>query len=106
MTKEEYIAMKTAGQYSLPCFYQYYADHITEAQDSTLRTFEEFSAAFPAWWNQPTVGFSSGGIINRVQAYFDGKFGITRIDNVPKGEGKAVEDNWNPFGHYAQNNGL
>lgn len=94
MTRDEYIAMKQAGQLTLPCFYQYYVDNIEVARDNRLRSFEEFGAHFPGWFDNYPLKDNS---VRKVEAYFDGKFGLVKIDTTGPG-------NWNPFNLYTQNN--
>lgn len=116
MTKEEYTAMKQAGQLTLPCFYQYYADHIGEARNKTLLSFEEFGTAFPQFLDKMHP-VAKEGKVRGVMNYFDTKFGLTTLDHPAGSAGEAVRAAYqqqfnrqappDPFGFYnKQNRGL
>lgn len=74
MTKEDYIQMKAQGQFTLPFFYQYYVENIEKAKDKTVRSFQEFEAAFGPWFMQQVM---QNIILENCKAYFDNKFSIT-----------------------------
>lgn len=97
MTREEYIVMKQAGQLTLPCFYQYYSDHIHEARNQVPLSFEDFGIAFPQFMDKKhPMGKES--TVREVMEYFDIKFGLAVVD--------GPETMPNPFKLYQQNKGL
>lgn len=80
MNKEEYIEMKKSGQFTLPCFYQYYLDHLHEARNTKEKTWAEFEAAFPIWWEQKASGFAKHNAASKVQSHFGAKFGLVQVN--------------------------
>lgn len=74
MTTQEYYSIRQTGNFSIAALYEYYTDNINKAVDQKIRPFEEFSAAFPIWWEQRVDGFAKYSIIRRVTEYFDQKF--------------------------------
>lgn len=74
MTTEEYATLQQSGNLTLSSLYEYYTENIDNAVDKTVRSFEEFSVAFPIWWEQKIDGFAKYSIIRKVTEYFDQKF--------------------------------
>lgn len=88
ITKEEYLEMKQKGQFNLPFFYDYYLDNIQKATSQTVRSFEEFSSAFPVWWSGPG-SFIKEAVVHKCQTYFDHKFNIINVINPGDHENRS-----------------